>query len=203
MKKFAAALLGAVFHCRLRRCARQGQDHRRFLEDIPGRALEDRRSRHQGRRRSRRRQVHFRRRAGVRPEAGRRHRKPDLAEGRRHHGRRLRQRRHPAVVQGGQRRRRQDDRLRLLDRRTECALHHLRQRRRRPHDGEGSVQAPSRKATTPSSRATRAIRTPTSCSRAHGSAEGRTSTAARSRMSARPSPTAGSRTMPRRTWSSA
>ena len=61
----------------------------------------------------------------------------------------------------------------------------------------------SPKATTPSSRATRAIRTPPSCSRASRKCSRKRWMPARSRTSARPSPTAGSRTMPRRTWSSA
>ena len=103
---------------------------------------------------------------GSAAEAGRRHRRPDLAEGRRHPGRRLRLRRHPAVVQGGQRCRHQDDLLRRAGRRSERALHHLRQCRRRPPDGPGNARRRSRKATMPSSRATRAIRTPPSCSRA-------------------------------------
>ena len=61
----------------------------------------------------------------------------------------------------------------------------------------------SRKATMPSSRATRATRTPLPVPGHDGSAQGRPRLPARSRTSAKPSPTAGSRTMPRRTWSSA
>ena len=114
----------------------EGPDGRRLVVELPGRALENRRSGDQEGARGARRQIHLGRRARVADQAADRRREPHLQGRRRSHHPRHGFGGDPSCGQEGVGRRHSGHRLRPPDREPERALHHLRQRRRRAHDGQ-------------------------------------------------------------------